>query len=84
MTGAKRATQVGLGLIAAAALIGCQAEQEAKKPSQPRFNPQAVAVEARAQDMWTSTFGQFPLDTRTVSRYPPAPPRRPENRSKCL
>lgn len=66
MTGAKRATQVGLGLIAAAALIGCQAEQEAKKPSQPRFNPQAVAVEARAQDIaagikrYKQDVGQYP------------------------
>lgn len=66
MTSAKRAMQLGWGLLASAALTGCQAEQEAKKPPQPRFNPQAAAVEARAQDIavgierYKRDVGQYP------------------------
>jgi type II secretory pathway pseudopilin PulG len=53
-------------MITAAILIGCQAKQEAKKPPRPRFNPQAVAVEARAQDIaagirrYQRDVGQYP------------------------
>jgi hypothetical protein len=66
MACAKRATQMGFGLMAAAALLGCQAKEDAKKPTPPRFNPQALAVEARAQDIATG-IGKY---RRDVGQYP--------------
>jgi hypothetical protein len=53
-------------VLAAAALIGCQGEPEAKKPPQPSFNPQALAVEARAQDI-AAGIERYKID---VGQYP--------------
>ncbi|MCU0873615.1 MAG: type II secretion system protein GspG [Pirellulaceae bacterium] len=66
MIRAKRATRAGWGVLAAAALIGCQGEPEAKKPPQPSFNPQALAVEARAQDI-AAGIERYKID---VGQYP--------------
>ena len=66
MIRAKRVMQAGWGVLAAAALIGCQGEPEAKKPPQPSFNPQALAVEARAQDI-AAGIERYKID---VGQYP--------------
>ena len=75
---AKQVMQVGWGLLAATALVGCQGEPDAKKPPQPGFNPQALAVEARAQDIaagierYKTDVGQYPqkLDDLATSDAP--------------
>ena len=63
---ANRTTQMALGLMAAAALLGCQSKEQSQKPSQPKFNPQALAVEARAQDIATG----IEKYKRDVGQYP--------------
>jgi hypothetical protein len=78
MIRAKRATRAGWGVLAAAALIGCQGEPEAKKPPQPSFNPQALAVEARAQDIaagierYKIDVGQYPETLDDLAQMPKA------------
>jgi len=66
MTRTLRMTGAAWGLLTALVLSGCQGEPEAKKPSPPSYNPQAEAVEARAQDIAAG----IERYKRDVGRYP--------------